>query len=166
MQEKKEILIKRIGIINKHQKALSEYKKLIDELVYVSRKGEVNLYAVENYERLTVQQKALFEAYLKRFSSLQDYMGAKVFPLIMEMAGIATGKMSEILVAVEREEIIDSLQEWIELREIRNALEHDYPEALEQALQELQQCVAGYEKLTRYVSNVIQFSREKLNAPL
>jgi hypothetical protein len=166
MQEKREILRKRIRVINKHRKALSEYKQLIDELEHEYVQENKNLYTPECYERLSIQEKALFEAYLKRFSSLQDYMGAKLFPLIMEMAGIAAGKMSEILIAVEREQIIDSLQEWIELREFRNVLEHDYPEILEQAMEDLQQCVASYEKLALYAHNVNQFVEDKLYATL
>lgn len=162
MQNRKEILLKRIGVLRKHQQALSEYRALIDQL----ESNNVKRYTPERYQALAPEQKAIFEAYLKRFSSLQDYMGNKLFPLIIEMAGITSGKMSDILVAVEREEIIDSLQEWIELREIRNALEHDYPEALQQALQELQQCVASYPKLNQYAENVLQFSKEKLNATL
>jgi len=166
MQEKEKILLKRIDVLKKHQKALAEYKQLIDEFEGASGRQSYTPYTPLGYQQLTVQQKALFDAYLKRFASLQDYMGAKVFPLIMNMAGITSGKMSEILIAVEREEIIDSLQEWIELREIRNALEHDYPEVLEQALQELQQCVASHQKLDQYAQNVIRFIKEKLDAPL
>ena len=35
--------------------------------------------------------------------------------------------MSEVLYSIEKKEIIDSLENWIELREVRNELEHDYP---------------------------------------
>jgi len=38
-------------------------------------------------KRLEKLQKH-FEAYLKRFASIQDYLGTKVFPLLLEVAGI------------------------------------------------------------------------------
>ncbi|GFO74378.1 antitoxin [Bathymodiolus platifrons methanotrophic gill symbiont] len=54
--------------------------------------------------------------------------------------------MSEVLYQIEKEEIIDSLGSWIELREIRNDLEHDYPENLQEALQDLKFCVDNFFK--------------------
>ncbi len=64
---------------------------------------------------------------MKRFSSVQDFLGAKIFAPLLDVSGINFGKMSEVLYAIEKEEIIDSLDNWIELREIRSELEHDYP---------------------------------------
>jgi len=90
MQEKEKILLKRIDVLKKHQKALAEYKQLIDEFEGASGRQSYAPYTPLGYQQLTVQQKALFDAYLKRFASLQDYMGTKVFPLIMNMAGITS----------------------------------------------------------------------------
>jgi len=86
-------------------------------------------------------------------------MGAKVFPLLLESVGIPVSKMSEVLVIAEREQIIDSLQDWIELREIRNDLEHDYPDDLQTALSALHTCVLNFPKLEKYYQNTIGFSR-------
>ena len=96
-----------------------------------------NIYDKSVFKKLKIEEKAFLDAYLKRFSSLQDFMGAKIFSLLLEIAGISSDKMSEVLYFIEREEIIDSLENWIELREIRNNLEHDYPEELEEALSDL-----------------------------
>ena len=41
--------------------------------------------------------------------------------------------MSEVLTLIEKEGIMD-LDTWIEFRNIRNNLEHDYPDELEDAL--------------------------------
>nr|VFK78696.1 MAG: hypothetical protein BECKSD772D_GA0070982_102217 [Candidatus Kentron sp. SD] len=60
---------------------------------------------------------------------------------------------------VEREGIIESLQDWIELREIRNDLEHDYPGDLRAALSALKTCVSGFAKLEKYYRNTIGFLR-------
>jgi len=56
------------------------------------------------------------DAYLKRFSSVQDFLGAKM----LDIAGINSGKMSEVLYLVEKETIIDSRDRWIGLREVRS----------------------------------------------
>jgi hypothetical protein len=158
---KQQILLNRLEKLKKHQQALSEYKTLIDAL-------ELNndIYQADYFLQLEAQQRAILEAYLKRFASLQDYMGAKLFPLVIDMSGIVTTKTSEVLAAVEREGLIDNLEQWIALRDLRNALEHDYPDTLEYALNELKLCVQSYSQLDHYAQNILTFSREVLHAPI
>lgn len=161
MNSAQQILISRLEKLKKHHQALSEYKALIDKL-----ESSCDIYQANHFLQLGAQQRAILEAYLKRFSSLQDYMGAKLFPLMIEMSGIVTTKISEILSAVEREGIIDDLEQWVALRELRNALEHDYPDTLERALSELKLCVQSYTKLDHYVQNVLTFSKDVLHADI
>jgi hypothetical protein len=106
------------------------------------------------------------DAYLKRFASIQDYLGAKIFSLLLDVSGISGNKMSEVLYHIEREEIIDSLENWIEIREIRNELEHDCPEELEEALQDLKFCIESFERLESYYHNSITFAKRYLDETL
>jgi L-lactate utilization protein LutB len=71
--------------------------------------------------------------------------------------------MSEVLYNAEREKIIDSLQNWIELREIRNELEHDYPDKLRKALEDLKFCVNSFDLLETYYSNSLDFAKRYIN---
>ena len=71
--------------------------------------------------------------------------------------------MSEVLFNVEKEEIIDTLDHWIELREIRNALEHDYPENLLEALQDLKFCVDNFCVLESYYLNAVAFTKRYIH---
>nr|VFK43460.1 MAG: hypothetical protein BECKSD772F_GA0070984_11474 [Candidatus Kentron sp. SD]VFK45062.1 MAG: hypothetical protein BECKSD772E_GA0070983_104718 [Candidatus Kentron sp. SD] len=152
--DRREILRKRLGKLQRHYAALDEYHGLITEL-----EKRKDLYDPEVFQTLKGYERAVLDAYLKRHSSLQDYLGAKVFPLLLESAGIPTDRMSQVLAMVEREGIIESLQDWIELREIRNDLEHDYPGDLRAALSALKTCVSGFAKLEKYYRNTIGFLR-------
>ena len=67
--------------------------------------------------------------------------------------------MSEVLYQVEKEQIIDSLEEWILLREIRNELEHEYPDELQEALDDLRFCIESFSKLEQYYLNVLSFAK-------
>ena len=145
----KEILEKRLNKAKKHYKALKDYHSFIKKM------GDI--YSPYFFNSLKLEEKAILEAYLKRFASLQDYLGAKIFPLLLQTAGINSNKMSEVLFYIEKEEIIDSLDNWIELRVIRNELEHDYPEELEEALKDLKFCVDNFEKLEKYFLNSLNF---------
>ena len=141
---------KQLQKVAKHYLALKEYKEFIDKVGFQ--------FSVDEFNNLDTPQKAVLEAYLKRFSSLQDYLGAKVFRTLLDMAGISYSKMSEVLTLIEKEEIV-SLDRWIEFRNIRNELEHDYPDELEEALKDLKYCVDSFEYMQEVVVKVFEFAR-------
>ena len=155
MMNKKEVLTARFSKLQKHYVALKEYKDLISALL-----KEKNIYEQFVFNTLKPQEKAILDAYLKRFTSVQDFLGAKIFSLLLEVAGISGSKMSEVLYNIEKEQIIDSLDNWIELREVRNELEHDYPEELEEALKDLKFCIDSFEKLESYYLNSLDFAKK------
>ena len=158
IKNKKEILAKRFKKLNSHNIALRDYKLLIDGLLQ-----EKDIYDFKVFNSLKAEQRAILDAYLKRFSSIQDYLGSKIFPLLLDVAGIDSSKMSEVLYNIEKENIIDSLESWIELREIRNELEHDYPDELQVALEDLKFCIDSYDKISTYFYNSLKFAQRYID---
>ena len=148
---KKEILKKRLNKLQKNFEVLREYKNFIEKL------GDI--YTPFVFNSLKLEEKAILEAYLKRFAFVQDYLGAKVFKLLLENKGIIVNKMSEVLIEIEREDIID-LEKWIELRSVRNELEHDYPDELEVALEDLKYCVENFYELEKIIKKVFEFAKD------
>ena len=146
----KEILKKRLNKLNKNFEILKDYKNYIEKL------GDI--YSPYVFNSLTLEERAILEAYLKRFAFVQDYLGAKIFKLLLENKGIIANKMSEVLVEMEREGIID-IEKWIELRNVRNELEHDYPDELEVALRDLKYCVENFSELEKIVKKVFEFAK-------
>ena len=143
------ILSKQLQKVKKHYEALKEYKEFIDKMEFD--------FTQDFFLSLETPQKAVLDAYLKRFASLQDYLGAKVFKSLLDSAGISYTKMSEVLTLIEKEEII-SLDRWIEFRNVRNELEHDYPDELEEALNDLKYCIDNFNYMEEMVQKVFEFS--------
>ena len=85
----KEILKKRFEKLDKHYVALKEYKHLIDNL-----QKETNIFDQFSFNTLKPEKRAILDAYLKRFASIQDFLGAKIFSPLLEIAGINNNKMS------------------------------------------------------------------------
>ena len=141
---------KQLQKVKRHYEALKEYNGFIETMGFD--------FTPEKYNSLETPSKAILDAYLKRFASLQDYLGAKVFRSLLDMSGIGYTKMSEVLTLVENEGIV-SLERWIEFRNIRNELEHDYPDALEEALRDLKYCVDSFEYMENVVQRVFAFAR-------
>jgi len=154
MSNKEDILKKRFFKLEKHLIAFSEYHLLIIELL-----SNEDVLTVEKFNFIPPKDRAIFDAYIKRFASIQDFLGAKIFPLLVEISGIGSVKMSEVLYHMEREEVIDSIDNWIELREIRNELEHDYPDELEEALEDLKFCIKSFSLLESYCIHAKKFAQ-------
>jgi hypothetical protein len=136
------ITTKQLQKVKKHYQALKEYKEFIEQVGFD--------FTIDEFNALNTPQKAVLEAYLKRFSSLQDYLGAKVFKSLLDISGISYSKMSEVLTLIEKEEIV-SLDRWIEFRNIRNELED--------ALRDLKYCVDSFEYMEGVVIRVFEFAR-------
>lgn len=73
----------------------------------------------------------VFDQIAYRFAKLQDSMGEKVMPTILELAQEpvpANATFAEKLNRLERIGAIPSAEEWKKFRVIRNALAHEYPD--------------------------------------
>jgi len=73
----------------------------------------------------------VFDQIAYRFGKLQDSMGEKVMPLILEMAEetvSANATFAEKLNRLERIGAIPAAEEWKRFRIVRNALAHEYPD--------------------------------------
>lgn len=154
-----DLIIKRFEKAERHYIALKEYKSLIDDLLKAQ-----DIFDVIHFEALCPEKRAVLEAYLKRFSSMQDYLGAKIFPMVLSLAGIPSDKMSDVLYHIEKEQLIDKVDTWIALRQARNFLEHDYPDDLLEALRDLKFCYEHFSTLEKYYQNARNFAKRYTNA--
>jgi len=73
-----------------------------------------------------MESLAYSDQIIYRFSKLQDCMGAKLFKSILLYQGENTDKpFLDILNNLEKMDIID-VDEWFEIRDLRNEIAHDY----------------------------------------
>lgn len=83
----------------------------------------------ENLSRLSPIDLAVFDQFVVRFSKLQDAMGAKLFPAVLEL----TKEQGELRTFIDKlnhlEKIgaLSSAEQWLTFREMRNQFAHDYP---------------------------------------
>ena len=83
----------------------------------------------EKYTRLQPEEFSFIDQLIFRFSKLQDSMGGKLFPAILENLDedIEGLPFIDRLSKLEELNIISSADEWILLRETRNIVTHEYP---------------------------------------
>lgn len=83
----------------------------------------------EKYLRLPPEELSFFDQLIFRFSKLQDSMGGKLFPAILENLGedISNLPFIDRLAKLEQLNVIPGAEEWMMLRETRNLVTHEYP---------------------------------------
>ena len=79
--------------------------------------------------KLTQDDQSYFGQPIFRFSKLQDTMGEKLFPAIPENLGedIVEKPFVDRLNMLENLGLLENKNQWIEIRETRNLVTHEYP---------------------------------------
>ncbi|MDQ6973374.1 MAG: hypothetical protein Q9M10_00705 [Mariprofundaceae bacterium] len=76
---------------------------------------------------------AILDQFSTRFSKLQDLMGVKLFPMVLDLTK-EHGDLNSFIDKLNRLEkigAIPSANAWLQLREMRNSFSHEYPDALD-----------------------------------
>jgi hypothetical protein len=91
----------------------------------------------DNYYDLDDITIGFLDQFIFRFSKLQDIMGSRLFPSILELLAepVSEKAFIDILNRLEKLEIIESALQWIELRKIRNDIAHEYPASITERIE-------------------------------
>tara|TARA_R110001592_G_scaffold168705_1_gene404985 strand:- start:16309 stop:16728 length:420 start_codon:yes stop_codon:yes gene_type:complete len=96
----------------------------------LSRLSEKHPFTPFIIQELNDVDLAFCDQFLSRYSKLQDLMGTKLLPAVLELTYEEGELRSSIdkLNRLEKIGAISSASEWLELREMRNQLAHDDPD--------------------------------------
>ena len=86
----------------------------------------------DSVQHITKEQLRVLDQVAYRFTKLQDTMGQKVLPTILELAQepiASDASFAEKLNWLERMGALPSAEQWKKLRTARNAIAHEYPDA-------------------------------------
>jgi hypothetical protein len=84
---------------------------------------------VETYHKLTEEDLSFIDQLIFRFSKLQDSMGEKLFPSLLQNLGEETRGIPfiDLLSKLEVLNLLPDANDWLLLRETRNIVTHEYP---------------------------------------
>ncbi len=93
--------------------------------------------SVSKYKNLTKDEVQDIDQYLFRFAKLQDTLGDKVFRLLLKAYEPTDEVLPfiDLLNKLEKLGFISSAKEWMNLREIRNEISHQYDDEPEEMCQ-------------------------------
>lgn len=144
------------------------------KLVFESLDG---LFDSCNIDYTLLKEQVLTESWLKDYSNqrivnsflfnyikIQDKLGASLFrKLLFSLREINNENlpMIDILNLLEKLEIIPSVSMWDKLREIRNAIAHEYPLEIEERLENIALALTGFNQLQSLYANIKQYAAIK-----
>ncbi|CAK0775427.1 conserved hypothetical protein [Gammaproteobacteria bacterium] len=96
------------------------------------------------------------DAFMGRFGRLQDHLGEKLLPAFARLVGGQPKSLLDVLTFSERMGWIESAEEFVSTRKLRNLLVHEYMIQPDIFLETLLSAKAATELLFRIVANIQQ----------
>jgi uncharacterized protein with HEPN domain len=109
------------------------------------------------------QHSEMLDAFVARFSRLQDAIGDKLLPTILKLNLETVGSQLDNLFRAEKLGWIESADQWIELRGLRNSLIHEYMTNPENLLYALKKVIELGEMLIKTHNLLADNFKNKLN---
>lgn len=107
-----------------------------------------------------IEYAEMLDAFVSRFSRLQDTLGDKLLPALLKVSLEKTGSQLDNLLRAEKIGWISSAENWIEIRSLRNKLVHEYMDLESDLLQALIMAIKSSELLIQTQENLAQYSAQ------
>jgi predicted nucleotidyltransferase len=165
-----EALKKGINLMNIEQTKINKYIKECEkhQLWIVESFNEIqNIFPLsgKRYTQLNTMEIKNIDQFLFRFLKMQDTIGEKLFRLIVEDFVEDTREMTfiDILNRLEKIGILDSTQEWKNLRKARNDISHQYDDEAEEMAEAINRIFAQKNILLEIFRNIKKYYTKKFN---
>ena len=153
MKEKDEIFIQKLFECNKHKEKLEVAATKLSLLMPLNP---------QKYRRLTVEDNSFIDQLVFRFSKLQDSLGEKVFPALLELLGeeIKTKSFIDRLNRLEELNLLNS-EAWMRLRKDRNEIVHEYSFNENEVIESINRIFEIDQSLLDTYSNIVIYCKEE-----
>jgi len=103
------------------------------------------------------------DAFIFRFIKLQDFMGDKLFKVLLKSVGEYKDNMALIdcLDKLEKINIIETADQWMNYRLIRNKLTHEYSTNQQEMLAGIQLAMLYFKEIKNILENINSYAQEK-----
>jgi hypothetical protein len=143
---------------------MTTLQQIKDELDIHFKRVDNILPEVESYLPFTIddfentEKIKTIDSFIYRFTKIQDKMGEKLFPKVLQELQEYKNNMAfiDILNKLERLELIDSSDEWIDFRKFRNNLTHEYPNNEEDIVEAINLLIDVYKKIKNIYKIVLK----------
>lgn len=132
-------------------------KRAANALLEIKTWGVLSVDLFEDYERVKT-----VDSFIYRFIKLQDMMGDKLFRLFLDEIGEYKDSMSliDVLDKLEKFNIVDNAEKWIEYRKLRNKLTHEYPNNEQEIIEGIYLAIESFDNIDIIINNIVSYIRK------
>jgi hypothetical protein len=154
MKDIKATFVEKLYECNQHRKRVLEAKSRLESFMPLN---------VDKYDNLESLMISVIDQMIFRFSKLQDTMGDKIFPAILELSGEDVKKMTFIdrLNRLEELELLYK-NEWMSLRKDRNEIAHEYSFNQDEVVDSINIIYNRVDVLIKIYDDIYKYIQEKL----
>lgn len=102
------------------------------------------------------------EAFVSRFCRLQDTLGDKLLPAVLSALGEPPAAHLINLDKAERFGWLDSAEKWLQMRQLRNQMIHEYIEDVQTFTDAIQAAIQSQPQLQRFAQRLAEVCREDI----
>lgn len=117
------------------------------------------LLPISDWDALTPDQHESLAAYRVRFSEFQEHVGKTMRAIALEEEA-ASEPFGAILAFMEKLNILDSAAHWKLIRELRNAVNHEYEENPDRVSEFFSLLIEETPNLMEYHRKLVEFCRQ------
>ncbi|NOT17946.1 MAG: hypothetical protein HOP20_07785 [Sulfuriferula sp.] len=106
------------------------------------------------------ENQRIINSFLFNFGKIQDKIGAKLFRAVLyaqQEIEDESMPMRDVLNVLEKLKLLNSADDWERLREIRNALAHEYPFDITERIENIHLAMDAYSTLKTIYANLQRF---------
>lgn len=119
---------------------------------------------IKDWAALSPEQHESLAAYRIRFSEFQEYLGKTMRAIAIEEE-TQPEPFGAVLAFMEKLDILDAAEHWKLIRELRNAVNHEYEENPERLSEFFSQLVEETPVLLGYLERMLNYCRKAYNYP-
>lgn len=105
-----------------------------------------------------VEKIKTIDSFIYRFTKIQDKMGDKLFPSILRELEEYKNSMAliDVLNRLEKLELLENSDKWIDYRKLRNSLTHEYPNNSDEVLEAINLSIKAYEDMKNIYATMLK----------
>lgn len=119
---------------------------------------DLNAQSLDDFDKVKV-----IDSFIFRFIKIQDLMGNKLFKEVLNVLGDYEPSMSmlDVLDKLEKLELIPSATCWMDYRNLRNILTHEYPDNRDELIEGILLALQVFQDMLHIQNNMFTYIRNK-----
>lgn len=140
------------------QKKLTHLQRMRRYLVYSVQRFE-SILPITDWDELSLEQHEILAAFRIRFSEFQEHL-AKCMKAIAIEEEVDVQRFGAVLSFMEKLNILESVERWKIIRELRNAVNHEYEDDAERLAQFFEEMLKAAPELFDCHQKLLRFCEE------